>query len=111
MDNEMTIVAMQMILHAGDARSNVADALRDIKAFNFEAAKEKMAEAEKQLTEAHQAQTNVLQEEANGVKHELHVLFIHAQDTLMTIKSEYELARQLIEIFESIDGRLKKVGA
>ena len=81
MDNEMTIVAMQMILHAGDARSNVADALRDIKAFNFEAAKEKMAEAEKQLTEAHQAQTNVLQERANGVKHELHVLFIHAQDT------------------------------
>ena len=103
MDNEMTVVAMQMILHAGDARSHIADALRDIKAFNFEVAKE--------LTKAHQAQTNVLQEEANGVKHELHVLFIHAQDTLMTIKSEYELARQLIEIFESIDGRLKKVGA
>ena len=44
------------------------------------------------------------------MKHELYVLFIHAQDTLMTIKSEYELARQLIEIFESIDERLKKVG-
>ena len=72
MNNEMTTVAMQMILHAGDARTYI--------------------------------------EEANGMKHELYVLFIHAQDTLMTIKSEYELARQLIEIFESIDERLKKVG-
>ena len=48
MDNEMTVVAMQMILHAGDARSHIADALRDIKAFNFEVAKEKMAQAEKE---------------------------------------------------------------
>lgn len=111
MDNEMITVAMQMILHAGDARAHIADALRDIKAFDFEGAKEKMALAEKELTESHHVQTNVLQEEANGVKHELHVLFIHAQDTLMTIKSEYELARQLIEIFESIDARLKKVEA
>ena len=43
MDNEMITVAMQMILHAGDARAHIADALRDIKAFDFEGAKEKMA--------------------------------------------------------------------
>lgn len=110
MNNEMTTVAMQMILHAGDARTYIVEALQNIKIFNFEIAKEKIAQAEKELIEAHQTQTKVLQEEANGMKHELYVLFIHAQDTLMTIKSEYELARQLIEIFESIDERLKKVG-
>lgn len=47
MDNEMTVVAMQMILHAGDARSHIADALRDIKAFNFEVAKEKWLKQKK----------------------------------------------------------------
>ena len=107
MNNEMTTVAMQMILHAGDARTYIVEALQNIKIFNFEVAKEKIAQAEKELIEAHQTQTKVLQEEANGM---IYVLFIHAQDTLMTIKSEYELARQLIEIFESIDERLKKVG-
>ena len=109
MDNEMTGIAMQMILHAGDARLHISEALKNVKQFDFEAAAEKMKQAEKELQQAHQFQTNVIQEEAGGVKHELHILFIHAQDTLMTIKSEYELARQLIDIAQAFDQRLKKV--
>ena len=109
MDNEMTGVAMQMILHAGDARLHISEALKNVKQFDFEAAAEKMKQAEKELQQAHQFQTNVIQEEAGGVKHELHILFIHAQDTLMMIKSEYELARQLIDIAQAFDQRLKKV--
>ena len=42
MNNEMTTVAMQMILHAGDARTYIVEALQNIKIFNFEVAKEKI---------------------------------------------------------------------
>lgn len=109
MDNEMTGIAMQMILHAGDARLHISNALRDVKEFEIEEARKKMQEAEKELQQAHQFQTNVIQDEAGGTKHELHILFIHAQDTLMTIKSEYELARQFIDIAEAIDNRFKQI--
>ena len=46
MENELVSVAMQIILHAGDARIKVEIALKQAKQFNFTQAKETIQEAE-----------------------------------------------------------------
>ena len=49
MENELVNVAMQIILHAGDARLRVEDALANAKQFQFTEAKQKITEAEELL--------------------------------------------------------------
>jgi len=54
-----------------------------------------------EITQAHAAQTEIIQAEARGVQYEYCMLFNHAQDTLMTINSEIELCSSLIDTFRS----------
>ena len=91
-----------IIMNAGDARLSVKDALSHAKAFDFTEAENKMEEAKKFIVQAHKSQTEVIQSEANGKKYEYSMLFAHAQDTLMTIMSEIQLAEQMIDILKII---------
>ena len=71
MGNELVNVAMQIILHAGDARLRVEDALAQAKQFHFDEAKQKIAAAEECIRQAHVAQTEVIQNETRGKTYEL----------------------------------------
>ena len=55
------------------------------------------------MTEAHRAQTNIIQGEASGEKRAHSLLFAHAQDTLMTIFSELNITMSLVGIVKSIE--------
>ena len=99
-NEELVATAMQIIMNAGDARLSVKDALSHAKAFDFTEAENKMEEAKKFIVQAHKSQTEVIQSEANGKKYEYSMLFAHAQDTLMTIMSEIQLAEQMIDILK-----------
>ncbi|WP_066500954.1 PTS lactose/cellobiose transporter subunit IIA [Abyssisolibacter fermentans] len=101
-ETKMTQVAMEIILHAGDARLGLSEVIKCIEANDFEGADIKLTEAKKEITIAHKAQTNLIQEEANGVKHENSLLFNHAQDTLMTISSEWNITSNLVRLFRSL---------
>ncbi|MBQ5443738.1 MAG: PTS lactose/cellobiose transporter subunit IIA [Erysipelotrichaceae bacterium] len=103
-NNPLIQISMQIILNAGDARTDAFAALECAKKGDFEAADAKIATAEEGIKRAHQVQTDVLQEEMSGTPHELCILFIHAQDTLMTIKSELSLIKELIEIYRVVKG-------
>jgi PTS system cellobiose-specific IIA component len=59
------------------------------------------------LVVAHRIQTKKLQEEAEGDDVTYSVLFTHAQDTVMTIMSEYNLAKRLINIFEKKEEKFR----
>ena len=98
--------AMSIILSAGDARVSCKEALDAIAANNIELAKEKIKVAQKKITEAHKVQTDAIQGETRGEESEYSLLFAHAQDTLMTIYSEINIAKQLIKIFEAVDKRI-----
>ena len=98
--------AMGIILHAGDARVLCKEALECLASSNFEKAELKMKEANKKITEAHKIQTNSIQEETRGKPSEYSLLFAHAQDTLMTIYSELNISKQLVNIFKEYDQRL-----
>lgn len=107
MENELVTVAMQIILHAGDARIKVEEALKEAKQFKFDTANNLIVEAEECIHQAHVAQTEVIQNETRGKTYEQCLLFAHAQDTLMTIMSELKLAKQLIDFFEIMNEKIE----
>ncbi len=107
MNLENAQVAMQIILHAGDARVKAMDALKALKEFDIESAKKHLAAAKEDIVKAHNVQTDALQAEARGEDTEYSILFCHAQDTCMTVYSEMNLAQHFIDVCESIDKRFK----
>lgn len=100
-NNELILSAMGILTHAGDARLHTKEALKYVQALQFEKADARLKEAKKEITQAHAAQTEIIQAEARGVQYEYCMLFNHAQDTLMTINSEIELCSSLIDTFRS----------
>lgn len=100
--NELVSVAMQIILHAGDARNLTMQALGAAKKFDFEQAGKWMEEADQAIVQAHKAQTETVQAEMSGEKYQYSMLFAHAQDTLMTIMSEINMAKEMVDILKII---------
>lgn len=109
MDEKIVESSMQIILSAGDARIACREALEAIVDFDFDLAQLKMEVASKNITQAHKIQTDCIQAETRGEVGEYSLLFAHAQDTLMTIYSEINIAKQLIRLTKSLDERIKKL--
>ncbi|MBM7601269.1 PTS system cellobiose-specific IIA component [Virgibacillus halotolerans] len=100
---EIQMLSFNIILHAGNARSCAMEAIGFAKAYEFTAARGKIAEADKSFTEAHHVQTKLLQDEANGKKSEVTVILVHAQDHLMTAMTVKELASEMIDMYERME--------
>ena len=75
-EKELVQVAMQIILHAGDARNYATEALKAAKQFDFETADEKMKQANDCIILAHKAQTTTVQSEMSGEKYEYSMLSV-----------------------------------
>lgn len=101
-ENELIPVAMQIILHAGDGRTKAQEAIKCAKEQDFAAARQALKEAKENIVLAHRSQTNVIQNEAAGKNYQPCLLFTHAQDHLMTITSEVNMTRDLIDLFELV---------
>lgn len=102
-------VAMQIVIRAGDARNLIMEALDCIGESQFSAAQERLKEAQAEIRQAHIAQTEVIQAEAGGKEFAYSMLFTHAQDTVMTINTELNLAKKLCGMFEKMDMRISKL--
>jgi len=100
---------MTIIVNAGNARVAIQKALDFIKAGNFEEARALMKEANEFIRQAHISQTDVIQSEMSGEKHEPSLLFNHAQDTIMNVMSESIMAEQIISLFEVYDKKLNQL--
>ena len=109
MDDMRAQSAMQMIMHAGDARALAMQALDALNTFDVEGAREKLKEANKEVVEAHKIQTEAIVDETRGIPAEYSVLFCHAQDTLMTVNTEINLANHLVEMTAALDERIEKL--
>ncbi|WP_211772932.1 PTS lactose/cellobiose transporter subunit IIA [Lentibacillus halodurans] len=103
MTENMQMLSFNIILHAGNARSNAMEAIKLAKEFKFDEARNKISEADNEFTEAHHIQTELLQDEAEGKQHEVNVILVHAQDHLMTAMTVKDLANEMIEIYERIE--------
>ncbi|WP_422446772.1 PTS lactose/cellobiose transporter subunit IIA [Thermoanaerobacterium sp. DL9XJH110] len=90
-------IAFKIILYAGNAKSEAYKALNEAKQNNFENIEKYMNNAKDELNKAHNVQTELLAEEANGNTIDLPIILVHAQDHLMTAISEINLIKELID--------------
>lgn len=94
------IMAMTIIANAGDGRSLGFQALGKAKDGDYVGAFEILGKADEALKKAHQAQSELLFQEAAGEKHEIGILMIHAQDHLMTGMLANELLKEIVMLYQ-----------
>ncbi|WP_188455024.1 PTS lactose/cellobiose transporter subunit IIA [Virgibacillus oceani] len=99
---DMQMLSFNIILHAGNARSNAMEAIALAKDYKFSEAREKIQSADQEFAEAHHVQTKLLQDEASGEKNDVTVILVHAQDHLMTAMTVKDLANEMIDMYEKM---------
>lgn len=95
-------VIMDIIVHAGNARSKAMKAIKQATDKKLDEARELIEEAGKELVKAHQVQTNLIQEETRGNKTEVSLFMVHAQDHFMNALTVRDLAMEIIHLHEII---------
>ena len=102
-------IIFEIILHAGDARSNSINAYKALESNNFEEAESLLKKASVSLNKAHKVQTEIIQKEVRGERQEITLLMVHAQDHVMTAQVIRDMAAKTVAIVRSLDERLKKL--
>lgn len=101
--DDLNMAAMKIILHAGDCRTMLNEAItmteNDGKEEEIAA---KLKEAKDEITKAHRLQTEMIQGTIEDDDLETTLLFSHAQDTLMTIYSELNMANAMLRLYRKL---------
>lgn len=100
--DEVNAKAMEMIVAAGDARTNLNLALDALMEDDLAKCDELMEVARVKITESHTAQTKVLQQTIADEEFRPNILFTHAQDTLMTVMSEINVGKQMVRLYKKL---------
>lgn len=107
-------VSMKIILPAGNARAKANEAMQAALNHDFERCEELLKEANEFIKAAHRAQTEVMQSlamrecEGDSDPVVLPMLFIHAQDTIMTIMSEVNMIEQMVKMIRMLREEIKE---
>lgn len=104
--SELSRVAIQVILCAGDGKVDAENALKALHSFDFDRAEELLKSANGHIVDAHNHQTSIIQREAAGEKFENSIIFNHAQDTLMTAMTQVSLSREICALFRLLYERM-----
>lgn len=89
-------------MKSGDGRVKIDEALDALSSGDLTKAETLLKEANDLVVQAHNAQTEVIQSQVSGESMEYSLLFIHAQDTLMTINTELRMAKKLLPIVKML---------
>lgn len=102
---EAQMMAFQLISFAGDAFSCFYKAVEAAREGKMEEADGLLAEGERQLAKAHNAQTELLTAEAQGKDVAYSIMLVHAQDHLMTTIMYERVAKEFIVLYkEKMEG-------
>lgn len=93
---DLESISMTLIAYSGDARTNFFQALALARKGDLQGSEELLEKAKESSKKAHNAQTQLLIQEAKGIEIEINVLLVHAQDHLMTSMLAGELVEELI---------------
>ena len=100
-DNDLlTMTGMKLVMAGGNARELIRQAMGAVSNKDIVGAKELLVKANEELLKGHREQTQVIQLECSGEPQGYNLLFCHGMDTLMTVKSEYQVAEYLINFME-----------
>jgi PTS system cellobiose-specific IIA component len=89
---------LKVIIHAGNAKSHIYEALHCAKKGDFKKCDEYMESANEEILEAQKIQTSLINKDSEGKNIEISMLLIHSQDHLMTCLSERNLVKEIIDL-------------
>lgn len=95
-------IAMVIIANSGDGRSKAFNALKKAEVGNFDEAEKLIEESSEAIGRAHDVQTKMLVDEANGKETKFSILTIHAQDHFMTSMLANDLIKEMIKMQKEI---------
>lgn len=95
-------IVMQIIINSGEARSFCLNAIKEGRKGNLDVASELLQKAKHSLSIAHNSQTELLHQEANGNTQEVSLVMVHAQDHLMNALTVRDLAVEMIELIKEM---------
>lgn len=103
MDMESTV--MELIIHAGEAKSFAMQALRAAKAGHWQEVDSLLAQASASSKQAHDIQTTLIGLDEGVGKIPVNLIMVHAQDHIMTSMLAREMIEELIEIHRQLQGQ------
>jgi len=93
---------MELLVHAGSARSSLLSALQLARRGQFAAAEIKLEEAKAGIGRAHGMQTELIGMDEGGGKIPVSLILVHAQDHLMNAMLIQDLATDMIELYRRL---------
>ena len=100
-NSDLEQASMNIILHAGNARTYIMEALDKVGDADFEECDKLVSDARASITKAHEAQTTIIQQMIDK-ENTYSILFSHAQDTLMSIMTEVNLSEKIIQMMRNV---------
>lgn len=94
---------MGLIINGGNAKSSAFEAINAAKEGDFEKADAKLKESDGFLTDAHNAQTSMLTDEANGDHAKVTLLTVHSQDHIMNAITFRDLAGEIVDLYKRLN--------
>lgn len=93
-------ISFQIITYAGSAKSDAMLALYDAKEGKFAEAALKITSSHKNMIEAEKQHADLVQKEAGGLKIDVPLLLIHAEDQLLSTQTLILLVEEMIEMYK-----------
>lgn len=98
-------VSFGIITEAGSAKSSAMEAIYAAKEGDFALAEEKMKNSNEEIARASHMHFDVISAEAQGQQLEYKVLFLHAEDQLLSTQTLILLAQEIIDLHKKIAGK------
>ncbi len=96
MKEELQAVAFQIIATVGEAKSLFVEAMYASREKDFEKAEELLAKGKEVYAQAHHFHFDLVQKEAAGEDLQFSIMFMHAEDQLLTTEVIQLMAEEII---------------
>ena len=94
--------AFELIMNAGDAKASAMLSIEAARDYDFAKAEEKLKKAEEKMVLAHHAQTDMIQQEAQGNPVDVNIILVHAQDHMTMAMMAIDNAREFMNLYQLI---------
>lgn len=104
---ELQRIAFEIIASVGEAKTLYTEAVKLAKEGNITEARETIGRGNKVFAKAHEHHFSCIQREAEGEELPFSILFLHAEDQLLSTEIMRDMAVQLSDVYEELN-RLKE---
>ena len=95
-------LVMELLVNAGQARSDAMEAIRCAGQKDWQGATQLMASSESACLQAHKIQTALISQDEGCGKIKVNLILVHAQDHLMTVMLLRDIVKNFVNLAKKI---------